>query len=255
VTTKAAPIKIFSNAVQLIEALAEHGPMSPAEIAVRIGIPRSSAYRLIDGLAAISLLENLTDGTVRLSTRWLRLADATHASMTEWAGAGEILEDLVGRTRQTAFLSVLVANEAVCIDWRRGRRGVEVLALRPGKSLPLYAGAAGRVMLAFGVDTAAYLKGGPFPALTPRTLVDPGTLAQDARLTRERGYALSEQDVTTGINAIGMPIFRPRGTVAGCVSIGGLTQAFDAGLMPFKSTLEEAAAAFTSLLSDDTSDM
>lgn len=253
-TTKAVPIRVFGNAVQLIEALAAHGPMSHAEIAARIGIPRSSAYRLIDGLAAIALVESLSDGTVRLSTRWLRLADATRGSMTEWSGAGEILEDLVRRTGQTAFLSVLTANQAVCVDWRRGRRGVEVLALRPGKSLPLYAGAAGRVMLAFGVDTAAYLKAGPFPALTPRTLVEPGILAQDAELTRQRGYALSEQDVTTGINAIGMPVFWPCGTLAGCVSIGGLTQAFDAGLTGFSEALAEATAGLTSLLLDNTSD-
>ncbi len=60
--------------------------------------------------------------------------------------------------------------ESVCIDSAHGG-AIHVLMPRPGCSLPLYAGAAGRVMLALGdADPGAYLRDAPFPALTGHTL-------------------------------------------------------------------------------------
>ncbi len=239
-TKPAAPIRVIANAVEFIETLAANGPLSPVDMAERAGIPRSSAYRLIDGLAAISLVEPLSDGRVRLSARWLQLADAAQRALTEWSGASDALEGLVERTGQTAFLSVLVDGVAVCVDWRRGR-GVDVLALKPGRVLPLHAGAAGRVMLAYAVDLEEYLAAAPFPAITPYTLVDADALRQDVEKTKEQGYVLSEQDVSIGISAVGVPVFRADDTVAGCLSIGGLSGAFATELSRFVDELGATA--------------
>lgn len=247
---RGAPIKVVAKAADLIESLAAHGPLTPAEVAERIDVPRSSAYRLMDGLMAIGLVESLRDGRARLSLRWLQLADATRASMTEWTGAAEALESLANETGQTAFLSVLIGDEAVCIDWHHGR-GVDVLALKPGRSLPLYAGAAGRVMLAFGVDTDEYLSRAQFQALTTATIIEPESLRADAAATRERGYALSEQDVSVGISAIGVPVFRGDGSFAGCVSIGGLSRAFGATPERFRPAMDRAAAVLSAGFSTD----
>lgn len=241
------PIKVVANSVDLIEALAAHSPATPAELAERIGVPRSSAYRLIDGLAAVDLVEQLGDGRVRLSLRWLQLADATRDALVEWSGAPAVLERLVEHTAQTAFLSVLVGDEAVCIDWRRGR-GVDVLALKPGRALPLYAGAAGRAMLAYGVDLDAYLARGRFTQLTPDTITDPRALRRDAEASRTRGYAVSEQDVSIGISGVGVPVYGAGGEFAGCLSIGGLSRAFEDGFEKFVPALNEAAAALRATL-------
>ena len=72
--------------------------------------------------------------------------------------------------------------------------------------------------------------------------MDPEVLRADAERIRERGYALSEQDVSIGISAIGVPVLRDDGTAAACVSIGGLTRAFGTDPERFAPALEEAAA-------------
>ncbi len=237
-----APIRVIANAVECIDQLALGQPLSPSELAERLGVPRSSAYRLVEGLAATALVESLGDGRVRLSTRWLSLGDAARSAMSEWTGAAGVLSRLVERTGQTAFLTILVEDEAMCIDWRRGR-GVDVLALRPGRSLPLYAGAAGRVLLAFLADSEAYLQNAPFRALTPRTLVDETVLRDDVARTRQQGWVRSQQDVSIGIDALGVPVRGADGVVKGCVSIGGLTDAFDSEFERFRAALSDAAEA------------
>jgi DNA-binding IclR family transcriptional regulator len=91
-----------------------------------------------------------------------------------------------------------------------------------GSSLPLYAGAAPRALLAFlpreeqqAALAVAELPGDP-------TRPDPAAIAGDIEQVRHRGYAISDGDVTPGIAALGAPVFDHRGELAAAVSISGL---------------------------------
>jgi DNA-binding IclR family transcriptional regulator len=215
------PILLLTKTQRLVDVLLEHGPMTPAEIGEAIGVPRPTAYRLVSGLNAIELTQTRPDGTVDLNLRWLHLADAAYDSMTEWAGARAALTALSAETEQTAYLCVPRAGEVVCIDWSQGR-GIGVLMLRPGLSLPLNAGAAGRTALAYLPDVTDYLAAAPHEAFTPKSLTDAAALKEDIERTRDRGYAVSHEDVTVGIGALGAPVLGARGVLRGTVSLGGL---------------------------------
>ena len=104
---------------------------------------------------------------------------------------------ITAQTGMTSFLSVVSGTELVCVECAQGH-AIDSLILRPGRVLPLHAGAAGRVALAYFEDADAerYLAGAPFPAYNENTLVSVEQLREDIRLTRERGYALSDEDVT-----------------------------------------------------------
>lgn len=220
------PMGILAKAADLTELLASRGPLSPADIADEIQMPRSSVYRLAEALGQAQLAETLPDSRIRLTRRWLRLADAARASVTEWADARAVLDELAETTGQTAFLTVPRGDEAICLDWARGR-AINVLILKPGRSLPLYAGAAGRVTLAFRNEpTDAYLAEAPFPALTPTTLTTARLLKRDVAETRDRGFSISEEDVTIGIGALGAPLFSAGGQFRGALSIAGLADDF-----------------------------
>lgn len=214
----AEPIKALAKAQSVVDILSEHGSMTPAEIADAIGMPRSSAYRLIDGLRAIDLVTTAPESRVTLAQRWLRLADASRAARSEWSDAKHALSELSTTTGLTAYLSVPRRFEAVCVEWSRGR-GIELLTLRPGASLALNAGAASRALLAYldiEADALAVQR------YTPFTLVSAEELRDDAEFVRENGYSLSLEDVTIGIGAIGVPVFDSRGSAVASVSLGGL---------------------------------
>jgi DNA-binding IclR family transcriptional regulator len=236
--TGPAPIKVLSNATELIEVLAWEGPQSPADLAARIGIPRSSVYRLIEGLAAISMIETTDDSRAQLTSRWLHLADSARAAMVEWGDANRVLDRLVDETGQTAFLTVRRDDRAVCIDWRQGR-GIGVLVLKPGRSLPLHAGAAGRVLLAFG-ESRSVLDAAPYRALTAHTLTTREQLEADITRTLTQGYVLSDEDVTIGIGAIGMPVLDREGRLVGGISVGGPSTEIRTARDPILAALERA---------------
>lgn len=219
------PMGIVQRSAGLVELLAEEGALPPAEIADRIDTPRPTVYRLSDALGQAGLTEYAPGSRIALSRRWLRLADAARAAMSEWQMARPVLDALAESSGQTVFLSVLRGEHSVCIDWAQGRHNV-LLLLRPGRSIPLYAGAEGRVSLAFGVeDVDSYLSGAPFQAYNPRTLVTAAQLRRDVSLSRAQGFTLSEEDVTEGVQAIGAPLRTSRtGRFAGALSIAGLTE-------------------------------
>lgn len=215
---------ILRRSADVLELVAERGGLSVAEVAERVEMPRASVYRLTEALVQARLVELGADGKVRASLRCVRLADAARAGQVEWSGARKVLDSLSDLTGQTTFLSVPTGQNALCIDWSRGR-GISVLALKPGRTLPLYAGAAGRVTLAFRPEPIDdYLASGPFPALTSRTLTEPAELRKDVEATRVRGYSVSDEDVTLGIGALGVPVLAGDGSFAAALSVAGLAE-------------------------------
>lgn len=236
------PIRVLANSTEIIQVLSERGPLTPAEIAETIGVPRPTAYRLVSSLNSVGLTRTGDDSRVSLNLRWLHLADAALEAMSEWSESRRILDALAEATGQTAFLTVPRDSEAVCIDWAPGR-GIAFLILKPGRVLPYYAGAAGRTMLAFSDSPDDYLAGAPFPPLTNRTLTTADELRADIEATRAAGYAFSDEDATTGMGALGMPVVSSAGRLRGCVSIGGLAGDMHEHRDEFLVALRQAAEA------------
>ena len=243
------PMAILQRSDALVRLLAEEGALTPAEIADRIDTPRPTVYRLADALARMGLTETLPGTRIALSRRWLRLGDAARTAMSEWRLARPILDELAASTGQTVFLCVARGREAVCIDWAQGQ-AFNVLLLKPGRALPLHAGAEGRVTLAYGVaDVESYLAGAPFAAYNARTLVTAGQLLADIEAIRDRGYSISDEDVTDGIGALGAPVRTSRtGAFAGALSIAGLADQLTERRAELAGALLDAAAALSSTL-------
>ncbi len=243
------PMGILQRSADLVQLLADEGALSPAEIAERVDTPRPTVYRLGDALEQAHLTETVAGSKLKLSLRWLRLGDAARAAMSEWRHSRPIIDALAASTGQTVFLSVLRGQESVCIDWAQGQ-AINVLLLKPGRSLPLFAGAAGRVGLALGFeDIDGYLAQAPFPPFTDRTLTSAAQLRQDIAGTKAQGYVVSDEDVTEGIGALGAPLWTSRtGDFAGALSVAGLAEEFRSRRTELADALLAAATSLSSTL-------
>ena len=103
---------------------------------------------------------------------------------------------------------------------------------------------AGRVTLAFRhEDPAAYLARAPFPAFTRRTLQTANQLRRDIDSIRARGFSISNEDVTVGIGALGVPIYGAGDIMRGALSLAGLAEDIRTSRFELVDHLKESATA------------
>jgi DNA-binding IclR family transcriptional regulator len=82
--------------------------------------------------------------------------------------------------------------------------------------------------------------------------VDAAELLTALRQTREDGIAISDQDVTVGVAAIGVPITDYRGQVRGALSISGIRESILGAELPrWREELIKGGAEISEALGAD----
>jgi DNA-binding IclR family transcriptional regulator len=221
---KQAP-RPLGNARRLLDVLAEEGSLTVARLAEALDAPRSSVSRLVDGLAAVNLVTIRPNGSVMLASRWLHLADVAREVRVEWEPARRALRRLAAETECTSVLCIYHDGAPLCLDWVPGK-ATEILLAKPGRQLPLHAGAEGRAILA-GLTEAeldAVVARAPFEAFTEATMLSADELRGDVARTRRQGYVLALDDALLGLGSIAVPIHDPVGGQPGSIAVASLSE-------------------------------
>jgi IclR family acetate operon transcriptional repressor len=129
------------------------------------------------------------------------------------------LEALSARTLDATHLGVLVDADVLYLAKARGRRGIEMMS-RPGIRLRAQNTAMGKVLLSALPDIEAAARFDPEATPTPNSVRSLEEFLAGLAMTRERGYAVEDQENELGITcvAIGIPAARGRTAVAISVS-------------------------------------
>jgi DNA-binding IclR family transcriptional regulator len=217
-------LELISKAGAVLDILEQHKEASAADLAAVLGEPLSSVYRLLQSLTTTGWVDRGSRrGAYRLGLYLMTIGGLVEDHLDIREASLPSLRELVDATGVTSFLCVRRGPRAVCLERIEGY-AVQSLAMLLGGSLPLYAGAAPRALLAFLPvaeqnailkDTSQQLRDDP-----PRP-DDKDIIADIARI-RAVGYSVSNGDVTPGIAALGAPVFNHRGEVQGALSLSGL---------------------------------
>lgn len=213
---------LLAKASAVLDVLADAGELTAAEVADRLGEPRSSIYRLLSSMARLELVEPAGErGAWRLGMRLFRLGSVVLARFDVRQLALPVMERVHEETGNTVFLLVRRYREAVCIERIEGR-AVWAMAIRVGTSLPLHVGGGPKVLLAAEPpETWEEYAAAGLARLTERTIVDPGELFKVLRRVQREGVSISNEDVVVGLAAVGSPILDHRGEVCAAVSMSG----------------------------------
>jgi DNA-binding IclR family transcriptional regulator len=146
-----AGVQSVDRALGILEVLARTGESGVTEIALELGVHKSTAFRLVATLEAHRLVEQTADrGRYRLGVGILRLAGATTARLDLVQEARPIARQLAVDTGETVNIAVLSESSALYLDQVAGSS-----ALQPhnwvGQHIPLHATSNGKVLLG-GLD-------------------------------------------------------------------------------------------------------
>jgi DNA-binding IclR family transcriptional regulator len=221
------PVQIVGKAAAALDCLASARELTAAQLAEQLGEPRSSVYRLLASLSDVGFVETgSARGTYRLGLKLFQLGSRVAQRFDVRQLALPAMERIHEITEQTVFLCVRRDDDAVCIERLNGMH-VQTLALLLGGTLPLHVGAAPEVLLAFETDEfrESYLSRDSFRRFTPKTPVTAQKVRLELEEIRRLGYAVSDEDVTLGVAALGAPIFDHTDRIRAALSISGVKPA------------------------------
>ncbi|MGH2790793.1 MAG: IclR family transcriptional regulator [Actinomycetota bacterium] len=219
------PILVLRKARRVLDCFADEGPrLTFQQIQRGSQLPASTCLRLLQSLVREGFLDRVGDlyrpGINLL--HWASLVPSGHDVITD---AAPVLARLREATGETACLYVRDSLQRTCVAMDQSRHSV-IRQLHVGKVMPLGAGSAGKVFLAF--DNAVYqdLKAQGLVAYTPQTLTDPDVLDEDLRQVRATGVATSTGERDPSAASISAPVFDARGVVVAAIGIAGPRQRF-----------------------------
>jgi DNA-binding IclR family transcriptional regulator len=200
-----------------------HTVLGLSEVAQRIGVPRSSAFRLVYTLESLGFVERSADGKgLRLGSRVLSLGYAYLSSMGIAEAAREPMEELRSRTGLSAHLAIREGREIVHL-LRLPSLHTFISNVQVGERRPAHATPMGRVLLSELPDKVL---AGLYPdkklvritAQTPATLPElKRQLAED----RARGYVVSCGTYTPSGCSAAAAIRGAEGEIVAAINIVG----------------------------------
>jgi DNA-binding IclR family transcriptional regulator len=217
-------LELISKAGAVLDILEQHKEASAADLAAALGEPLSSVYRLLQSLTTTGWVDRGSRrGAYRLGLSLMTIGGLVEDHLDIREASLPSLRELVDATGVTSFLCVRRGQRAVCLERIEGY-AVQSLAMLLGGSLPLYAGAAPRALLAFlpVAEQSAILKDTSQQLRDDPLRPDDKDIIADIARIRAVGYSVSNGDVTPGIAALGAPVFNHRGEVQGALSLSGL---------------------------------
>jgi IclR family transcriptional regulator, pca regulon regulatory protein len=193
---------------------AEHRELGLSEVARATGLTRAAARRFLLTLVALGYMH--FDGSrFSLRPRVLELGFAYLASLSLPEIAAPHMEALVARINESSSVSVLDDTDVVYVA-RVPTRRIMSITLSVGTRLPAHCTSMGRVLLAAlpPDQLDRYLADATLDRWTDRTITDPEKLRHVLDETRQRGWALVDQELEIGLRSVAAPIRRGADTIA-----------------------------------------
>jgi IclR family acetate operon transcriptional repressor len=242
---------ILSRYASILESLsAAPEGLSLTEISAATGLPRGTAHRLVGTLMGVGYV--VRQGGRKIYVLGPRLLRLLHLGVSPASVAGlvrPILDDLVARFHETAFLAKLTGDTvetAFMLAPEDERRSL----VYPGRVMPMHATASGKSILAFQDADAieTYLKA-PRERYTDATRVSAQAIRADFAEVRRRGYGICDNEMEPGVLSYACPVHLDGAGVVysiGLVGVAvGLRQHDEADVV---AALIHAAARFAARL-------
>ncbi|RVT84189.1 IclR family transcriptional regulator [Rhodobacteraceae bacterium CCMM004] len=212
------------RAAQLLLTLAEMPDAGVTDLAEATGTTKSLTFRLLYTLERNGFVRKDAERrTYTLGYRTLVLGDQSRRQSQLIATAEPVLESLVEETRENALLFVREGTKGLCVALRESPQPLRIFA-SVGRLVPLYAGGATKVLLAYAPDEVqAEVAAGPLERFTPSTPSDSASLSAALERIRSDGYVRSVGEIEPDTCSIAAPVRDQTGGVIAALGVNGPT--------------------------------
>ena len=217
-------MQAVDRAISILQVLARQGSAGVTEIAVELGLHKSTAFRLLATLDARGLVEQDAErGRYRLGHGVVQLAAGASTTGEPSLLGLPTCRELAETVGETVNVAVHDGRRVVSVDQVIGSAAVTTVNW-VGQRSPLHSTSAGKVFLAhMPPDQLDAVLAERLERFTPHTVVDPVLLRQQLGLVREQRFACMLEEHELGLAGVAAPIRSAHGGVVAAVSVSGPT--------------------------------
>jgi IclR family transcriptional regulator, acetate operon repressor len=228
-------MKSVTRSLRVLEAVAQHQPVTVGELTKLFGLPKSTVQRTLVTLAEAGWLRANRKDTTRweIGARVLAVRPAALQGSSLFAAAREPMVRLRDAVNETIHLSVPDALDCMVVvdrvDCDHAVRTFHTI----GDTSPLHATAVGRSVLAHlpRRDVEELITAG-LERFSDTTPIDPDELRSELDRVRADGYAVNRNQYRPGVCAVAAPVLEEDGTPLAAVAVSMPESRFDAERAP-----------------------
>ena len=211
-------IRAVGRALAIFDAFDnEHLSLSLQEIAERIRMPKTTAFRLVNTLERAGFLIRMDNQQYCLSLKVARLGGLVRSTLSIREIARPVMFEVNKQTQETITLNTIVGTDRMVLEVVDTPSPLMSMA-RLGQHVPLFLSASSRIML-------AYMEPDELERILKVTAAgvefDRPAFDRELARFRKQGYALSRGQRVPGLTAISVPLFDINGKVRNSLSLTG----------------------------------
>lgn len=202
----APSVKRAFEILKLISARKEGVGIS--EIARGLGIAKSTVHGMTSALEEVGVvLRDPVTKRYTLGYTLFELGKNAYSQVDLKDLARPMAEELMERTNASVFLGVLNWDHVTILDVVEPRTELKITA-PVGTTLPLLAGAAGKVFLSRldEEEVRRIIKTKGLTRFTEQSITSTERYLQEIRAVREKGFAMDDEEYIPGVRAVAAPI-------------------------------------------------
>lgn len=220
-------IQSVDHSCYIIDVLRRTGGATVSELADITGLSPGSVHTHLSTLKSHNFVIQ-DEQAYRLGPQFLILGEHVRNHNRVYQAAKEAVEELAEATGEGAHLIIEHQGRVFVLYEVFGDKaiGEKYHARKREESLKhLHCTASGKAMLSrFSADRVeSIIDRHGLEQNTTNTITDRDALFEALEQAREREFAISDEEQIVGIRAVGAPIMRTDGTVAGAISVSGPT--------------------------------
>lgn len=179
-----------------------------SELARGLNMAKSTVHGMTSALEEVgAVMRDPQTKRYKLGFTLLEIGRSAYSQIDLETSARPIMEDLMEKTQTSVFLGILNWDHVTVLDIVESRQDLKITA-PVGTTMPLFAGAVGKVFLASldAEQAAKIVNSKGMPQFTENSIVDSELYYQELKRVRQKGYAVDDEEYILGVRAVAAPI-------------------------------------------------
>jgi DNA-binding IclR family transcriptional regulator len=212
------------KAFSILQSIAksDHG-MGISQLAQSLQMSKGTIHGVIGALETVGAV-NRDPATKRytLGLTLFELGKKAYVRIDLKDAARPVLKSLMEKCEESVFLGISNGGHVTIIDTIEPAHDLKITA-SAGMTIPLLAGATGKVLLAAaGMKKAAKMvQSNGLPKFTDRSITDPATYLKAVEAVIHNGYGVDDEEYLTGVRATAAAIMRQDHASAAAIWVVG----------------------------------